>query len=143
MLCRQPHPDPTGSPKYLTLIDSIALLHQYQREIKTVTQGDQVIEYIDITREDIALANQLAHDVLGRSLDELPPPTRTLLGHLYSLVDSKINEEACAGARCVYPPGGSGSGGLIGYPGPGSPGTPGGLGICAGALRQERAALCL
>ena len=78
--------------KYLTLIDSIALLHQYQREIKTVTQGDQVIEYIDITREDIALANQLAHDVLGRSLDELPPPTRTLLGHLYSLVDSKINE---------------------------------------------------
>ncbi|MCB1707606.1 MAG: hypothetical protein KDI10_02570, partial [Halioglobus sp.] len=27
----------------------------------------------------------------GRSLDELPPPTRTLLGHLHSLVDSKIN----------------------------------------------------
>lgn len=80
--------------KYLTLIDSIALLHQYQREVKQVQQGDQVIEYIEVSREDIALANQLAHDILGRSLDELPPPTRQLLKHLHNLVADKMKAES-------------------------------------------------
>jgi hypothetical protein len=37
------------------------------------------MEYIDVTLEDIELANQLAHEVLGRSLDEMPPQTRKLL----------------------------------------------------------------
>jgi DNA primase len=79
--------------KYLTLIDSIALLYQYQREVKRVQQGDQAIEYIEVTREDIALANRLAHDILGRSLDELPPPTRQLLKHLHDLVADKMKAE--------------------------------------------------
>jgi DNA primase len=65
--------------KYLTLIDVIALLHQHQRPIKTTTRNGQVIEYIEVTLEDITLANTLAHDVLGRSLDELPPQTRRVL----------------------------------------------------------------
>ncbi|MDR4880080.1 DNA primase [Escherichia ruysiae] len=65
--------------KYLTLIQSITLLHQYQREIKRVEHRGQVVEYIEVTREDIALANQLAHEILGRTLDEMPPQTRKLL----------------------------------------------------------------
>ena len=65
--------------KYLTLIQSIALLHQYQREIKRVEHRGQVVEYIEVTREDIRLANQLAHEILGRTLDEMPPQTRKLL----------------------------------------------------------------
>jgi DNA primase catalytic core len=65
--------------KYLTLIDSIALLHQYRRETKTVTRGGKVIEYVEVTLDDIAIANHLAHEILGRSLDELPPQTRRLL----------------------------------------------------------------
>jgi hypothetical protein len=80
--------------KYLTLIDTIALLHQYQREIKTVTHNQQVIEYVEVTIEDIALANTLAHEILGRSLDELPPPTRKLLQQLHSLVAEKIKTES-------------------------------------------------
>ncbi|MWF32390.1 DNA primase, partial [Escherichia coli] len=55
--------------KYLTLIQTIALLHQYQREIKRVEHRGQVVEYIEVTREDIALANRLAHEILGRTLD--------------------------------------------------------------------------
>jgi len=31
------------------------------------------VEYIEVTREDIALANKLAHEILGRTLDEMPP----------------------------------------------------------------------
>ena len=65
--------------KYLTLIDSIALLHQYQRQIKTMTDQEQVIEYIEVNLADIEAANKLAHEVLGRSLDELPPQSRRLL----------------------------------------------------------------
>jgi len=61
--------------KYLTLIDSIALLHQYQREVKKLNN----LEYIEVTTADIALANRLAHEVLGKTLDELPPQTRKLL----------------------------------------------------------------
>ena len=65
--------------KYLTLIDTIALLHQHQREVKAVTRGGKRIEYVEVTLADIAVANELAHEVLGRSLDELPPQTRRLL----------------------------------------------------------------
>ena len=65
--------------KYLTLIRSIALLHQYQRPVKTATHSGKAVEYIEVTLADIAIANRLAHEVLGRSLDELPPQTRRLL----------------------------------------------------------------
>ena len=72
--------------KYLTLIEAITLLRQHQREIKTLRQAGTVIEYIEVTLEDIALANRLAHEVLGRSLDELPPQTRRVLGLIESFV---------------------------------------------------------
>lgn len=75
--------------KYLTLIDAIAYLHQHQRPVKTASRGGEVIEYIEATLDDIALANRLAHDVLGRSLDELPPQTRRLL----RLIDGHVAAE--------------------------------------------------
>ncbi|MHA6834206.1 CHC2 zinc finger domain-containing protein [Ralstonia pseudosolanacearum] len=65
--------------KYLSLIDTIALLHQCQRPMKTLTVAGRQIEYIEVVPADIAAANALAHEVLGRSLDELPPQTRKLL----------------------------------------------------------------
>ena len=81
--------------KYLTLIDAIALLHQHQREIKTLSGGQR---YIEVTLDDIALANQLAPEVLGRSLDELPPQTRRLLAYIRDLMKSKRKER---GAKTV------------------------------------------
>ena len=75
--------------KYLTLIDAIALLHQHQREVKRQDIHGRPVEYIEATREDIALANELAGVVLGRTLDELPPQTRALLGHVRELVKAK------------------------------------------------------
>jgi hypothetical protein len=65
--------------KYLTLIRSVALLHQHQRPRKTVEHRGRTVEYIEVALADIAMANRLAHEVLGRSLDELPPQTRRLL----------------------------------------------------------------
>jgi len=68
--------------KYLGLIEAVALLHQYQRPVKEVEHRGQKLRYIEVTKGDIEVANRLAHEVLGRSLDELPPQTRRLLGLL-------------------------------------------------------------
>jgi hypothetical protein len=76
--------------KYLTLIRAIALLHQYQRPTKTVTHHGKAVQYIEATLDDIAAANALAHEALGRSLDELAPQTRRLL----MLIDEMVSE-AC------------------------------------------------
>jgi DNA primase catalytic core len=72
--------------KYLGLIEAVALLHQYQRAEKEVEHRGQKLRYIEVTKADITIANKLAHEVLGRSLDELPPQTRRLLGLVDSLV---------------------------------------------------------
>ena len=79
--------------KYLGLIDVVALLHQYQREIKRETWEGEVIEYIEVTLDDIAIANKLAHDVLGRSLDELPPQTRRLLETITDMVSADCEQQ--------------------------------------------------
>ena len=80
--------------KYLTLIDAIALLHQHQRPRGQHVVRGRVVEFIAVTLDDIALANQLAPEVLGRSLDELPPQTRRLLEHIRDLVTTKRKTES-------------------------------------------------
>ena len=72
--------------KYLTLIRTIALLHQYQRETKRIQHRGKMVEYIEVTLEDIETANRLAHEVLGRTLDGLPPQTRRLLELIHGMV---------------------------------------------------------
>ena len=76
--------------KYLVLIDSLCLLHQYQRPVQTMNGRGQPFDYIPVTLEDIEVANHLANEVLGRTLDELPPQTRRLL----MLMDQMVSE-AC------------------------------------------------
>lgn len=80
--------------KYLTLIRSIALLHQHQRPTKTVVHDGRVLEYLEATLDDVAIANKLAHEVLGRSLDELPPQTRKLLLLLDEMVTAVAADKA-------------------------------------------------
>jgi post-segregation antitoxin (ccd killing protein) len=106
--------------KYLTLIDAIALLHQHQREVKRLVVGtnvrlrsssfggqasadvgatvtdERVIDYVEVTLEDIEAANGLAHEVLGRSLDELPPQTRTLLDRIATMVKERAEAQQIA-----------------------------------------------
>ena len=79
--------------KYLTLIDTIALLHQHQRPVKTASHRGQALEYIEVTLADIEHANRLAHDVLGRSLDELPPQTRRLLAAILDYVKAQTEAQ--------------------------------------------------
>ena len=75
--------------KYLTLIDTIALLHQHQRKVQSVVHDGKPLRYVEVTLEDIETANRLAHEVLGRTLDELPPKTRELLRRIHAWVDER------------------------------------------------------
>lgn len=80
--------------KYLTLIQAITLLHQHQRPIREVQHRGRLVHYIEVEASDIALANALAHEVLGRTLDELPPQTRTLLHILHDWAERECAAKA-------------------------------------------------
>lgn len=82
--------------KYLMLIRTIALLHQYQREIKRIHHNGQALEYIEVTLADIETANRLAHEVLGRTLEELPPQTCTLLKQIKAMVATACKAQGIA-----------------------------------------------
>jgi DNA primase len=75
--------------KYLTLIESITLLYQFQRPIKKLRQGKEVIEYIEVTPEDIYIANKLAKHIFIQTLDDMSPQTRQCL----NLIDGYVKEQ--------------------------------------------------
>lgn len=79
--------------KYLTLIDVIALLHQFQRPVKNKEDGAELKEYVEVSLADIELANKVADDVFGHSLDDMPPQTRRLLLLIYEMVKRDCQEE--------------------------------------------------
>jgi len=73
--------------KYLGLIRTIAFMRQYQKPVKSCEHRGEVRQYIEVDETDLQLANQLAVEVLGRSLDELAPATRAFLLALHELVE--------------------------------------------------------
>lgn len=78
--------------KYLQLIATVAILHQHQREIRQIDcGGGKTAPCVVATLGDIAAANRLAHETLGRCLDEMPPQTRRLL----ALIEREV------AARCA------------------------------------------
>jgi DNA primase catalytic core len=92
--------------KYLALIKSIALLHQHARPTITgKTRGGRLVEMLPVTIEDIEAANAIAPEVLGRSLDELPPQTRRLLESIKSLVARKSGETKAGPGSAKMGPG--------------------------------------
>ena len=80
--------------KYLTLIDTLALLHQHQWPRKTALHHGQTLQYLEVTPDDIETANRLAHEALGCTLDELPPQTRRLLRLTQRWVHDQTHRQA-------------------------------------------------
>lgn len=79
--------------KYTGLIAAVTLLYQHQREIKREEiQPGVWEEYIEATREDIRRAGDLARIVLGRSLDDVPPQTRSFLRQASELIRKKASD---------------------------------------------------
>ncbi len=79
--------------KYLNLIQAIAYLFQYQRKRHRVNYGGETVEYINVSLADIDHANRMAAVVLGRSLDELSPPSRKLLSLIRAMSEQGASED--------------------------------------------------
>ncbi len=81
--------------KYLTLIRSIALLHQYQREVKNAQDATgKDVPYIEVEKSDIELASFLFSRVFGKNLDDLSPHTKKLLSEVYTYVKELSQERS-------------------------------------------------
>jgi hypothetical protein len=74
--------------KYLGLIRAIAFARQHQREVREGT--------VQVTVDDIALANRLAHHALGQSIYDLSPPSRRLLFEIRDWLTARSGKEAVA-----------------------------------------------
>lgn len=79
-------------PKYLALIRAVAFLRQLQKPIRTDKRNGETVEYIEVDAEDVKLANRLAHEILGHSLDELSRPSRNLLLELEKMVRERLGD---------------------------------------------------
>jgi DNA primase catalytic core len=81
--------------KYLALQATIALLHQYQRETKQAVSEETGVEfeYVEVTLDDIELANELTTAALSRALDELAPPVRGMYEEFRRLCEARAKEE--------------------------------------------------
>jgi len=81
-------------PKYLNLIKAVAFLRQMQKTVKHLPDNGHQPGYIEVDLEDIRIANTLAHEILGRSLDELTRPSRSLLLLLDEMVEDMVAKTA-------------------------------------------------
>ncbi len=79
-------------PKYLNLIKTVAFLRQMVKEVKYENKNGNSIPFIEVDIVDIEITNKLAHEVLGRSLDELSQPSRDLLIQLDDMIEHKIKD---------------------------------------------------
>ena len=79
-------------PKYLNLIKSVAFLRQMVKTVQYEQKDAESIPYIEVDLEDIKIANTLAHEVLGRSLDELSRPSRDLLVQLEEMLELIVSQ---------------------------------------------------
>ena len=77
-------------PKYLNLIKAIAFLRQMQKEIFYENRDGAAVAYVKADPDDIVLANRLAHEIMGHSLDELSRPGSDLLMQLEELAKERL-----------------------------------------------------
>jgi hypothetical protein len=80
-------------PKYLRLMAAVALLRQRQKAVQRL-EGPTAQAYIEVDAEDLRLANGLATELFGHSLDELSRPGYELL----VLLDQMRREQPSADA---------------------------------------------
>jgi DNA primase catalytic core len=77
-------------PKYLNLIRAVAFLRQMQKQVEHTQRNGEAVPYVLVDVEDVRVANKLAHEILGRSLDELSRPGRSLLLLLDEMVEQTV-----------------------------------------------------
>ena len=75
--------------KLLSLIRSIAFLHQHQRPTKRTEDGTL---YIEANADDVKTAEHLLRKLLDNAVEELPPQTRSLLERIQAYCEQQAEE---------------------------------------------------
>jgi DNA primase catalytic core len=86
-------------PKYLNLILAVTFLHQMQRPRR---HDPELGDYLETTLDDIAIANELAHELFGQSLDDLSIPSREALERITSYVERRAAALKTAGEKVEF-----------------------------------------
>jgi hypothetical protein len=79
--------------KYLGLIQTVAFVHQHQRERKVIDVAGERVEYIEARPSDVAFVNRLAGAAFARTLDDISPQGRALLGEIKTLCEEQAQGE--------------------------------------------------
>ena len=75
--------------RFLTIIETNAFLHQYQRK-KEIKNGK---EYLVATTEDYAIAYRLANKILLNTVKGLSPRLKAIIKTIWAIVEKKANKE--------------------------------------------------
>ncbi|MDA8326178.1 MAG: hypothetical protein M0033_08155 [Nitrospiraceae bacterium] len=78
--------------KYLSLIEAVAFLRQYHKEVKKVAYEGGELEYIEVGIEDIEEGNKLMTEILGAKASELSRPSSELLSLIKRMVEEKARQ---------------------------------------------------
>jgi hypothetical protein len=81
--------------KLLSIISAVTLLHQHQREHKTLTVDDSSVIYLEATADDVATGMALARVVLMRGTDNLSPQAARLLQVVLDHAESEATAHDC------------------------------------------------
>ncbi len=78
--------------KYLSLIEAVAFLRQYHKEVKKCAYEGGELEYIEVGIEDVEEGNKLMTEILGAKASELSRPSSELLRLIKKMVEEKAKE---------------------------------------------------
>lgn len=81
--------------KLLSIVAAVTLLHQHQREKKTVELDGVTLTYLEATPADVAAGLALARAVLARTTDDLAPQARRLLDAMVEHASTRATIEGC------------------------------------------------
>lgn len=83
-----------AQPQYLNIVSAVAFLRQMSKKINRKLSDGGFVEYVEVDLEDVTIANKLAVEILGRSLDELSIPARNLLELIEKMLDERLTQLA-------------------------------------------------
>lgn len=78
--------------KYLSLIEAVAFLRQYQKEVKKMADNGGELAYIEVEPKDIEEANTLVTEILGTATDEISGPSRELIKKIREMAETRAKE---------------------------------------------------
>lgn len=76
--------------KLLTLIETIAFVHQHQRPVKTAQHLGNIFNYIEVEKSDIEMAERLLRAAGAIGVGDVPPQTKKLLDLVVDFVRQRL-----------------------------------------------------